>query len=193
MPGRSRRSTTAPGSAPRLPTPGWSCSAPRTPGYIWQKASIADAACRIADLAFADANRGFLLCLAADVSDPDSIYRTDDGGATWSLAGRASALGAVFAVSDAETLWSAPAFDASGTGGVFLSVSRDAGATWSRASLPEADSLGRPGSGGSTAAGPVFWDASNGAFAVAVDRVRGGGSAQATGSTAHPTAAGRGR
>ncbi len=150
-------------------------------GYLWQEASIPDVACLTADLAFVDANRGFLLCLGAGTASAaggstDAVYRTGDGGASWSPAGTTSGLGSYFAASDAQTLWSAPDFTASQTQGVFLSVSRDAGGTWSQVTLPEAAPLKRASSGYSTAAGPVFWDASGGAFAVNVGGAGGGAS-----------------
>jgi hypothetical protein len=98
-----------------------------------------------------------------------TVLRTDDGGATWSVAGSATGLGSQFTASDASTLWSAPDNGSSNLTGPTLYVSRDAGVSWSVAPLPEMPAAPLPGGADDrVAAGPVFWDASNGAIAIGV-------------------------
>src|SRR5450759_1719173 len=98
-----------------------------------------------------------------------TVLRTEDGGASWSVAGRAVGLGPAFTTSDATTLWSAPDPSSSALTGAALYVSRDAGTTWSAidlAGLPAAPYL--PMTDVGIPAGPVFWDESNGALEVNV-------------------------
>ena len=182
-------STPIPGSVPTAsPTPsGQLFVVNRTSdgGRTWQSTPISgDFRCDTATLSFVDAAHGFLMCSYGSTSGPNgqnnevrtqatkgagTVLRTDDGGATWSVAGSATGLGSQFTASDASTLWSAPDYDSSNLTGPTLYVSRDAGVSWSVAPLPELPTAPLPGAADvRVAAGPVFWDASNGAIAVSV-------------------------
>lgn len=163
-------------TAPSIPASGLAVNRTTDGGRTWQRTEIPGQSCRSEDLAFADASRGYLICLASMSSAPgasaaatDAIFRTVDGGASWALSESTSGLGIGFAVGDANTLWSAPDFKTSQTEGVSLQVSRDAGVTWSKVALPEAEALSPAGTGIVTS-GPEFWDAANGALAVDVYR-----------------------
>ena len=103
-----------------------------------------------------------------------TVLRTVDGGASWSVAGGAAGLGSGFAVGDSSTLWSAPDCASSTLTGAALYVSRNAGGTWSTVNLPEMSSI-PAGVQTCFTAGPVFWDASNGAIAVWVGPGGSGG------------------
>jgi photosystem II stability/assembly factor-like uncharacterized protein len=151
-------------------------------GKIWNQAPAAgDFPCDTATFSFVDAAHGFLECSTpssladgAPIADAKrgsgTVLETADGGATWSVAGGAAGLGRAFTASDASTLWSAPDYESSELTGVTLSVSRDAGRTWSTVDLPDLASIPKPADVG-VAAGPVFQDASNGALAVLVQPV----------------------
>lgn len=152
-------------------------------GRTWRQTSVSrDFPCDMATLSFVDADHGFLMCSVASKPGPDgpiaqaragatkgsgTVLRTNDGGASWSIAGSATGLGSAFTASDSNTLWSAPDHASSKFSGVTLAVSRDAGLTWSTVDLPDLASVPAEAEVG-VAAGPVFWDASNGAFAVGV-------------------------
>ncbi len=152
-------------------------------GQTWQSTPIAvNFRCDSATISFVDAERGFVMCSAGSSPGPSgsvdqsragatkgsgTVLRTVDGGASWSVAGGATGLGSQFIASDAGTLWSAPDHHSSTLSGAALYVSRDAGATWSSVSLPDFGSVA-PNTEIDVQSGPVFWDASNGAFAVSV-------------------------
>jgi hypothetical protein len=137
-------------------------------GATWKSVQLSQGDCTTVSLSFVDANRGYLMCRGQTSGSTDAapatFLRTSDGGATWTVTGQADGLGPVFQASDADTLWTAHEYDSSETNGVAPGVSRDGGATWSTVSLPDADKL--PSVSSALAAGPTFWDASNGAFAV---------------------------
>ena len=153
-------------------------------GRTWQSTTVSgDYRCDSATLSFVDADRGFIMCSYGSTPGPDgpiaqvhagstkgsgTLLRTDDGGASWSVAGAATGLGSEFSASDANTLWSAPDLASSRLTGATLSASRDGGLTWSTVDLPELASLPKEAVVG-VVAGPVFLDASDGAFAVGVD------------------------
>ncbi|MFI5260066.1 MAG: sigma-70 family RNA polymerase sigma factor, partial [Candidatus Limnocylindrales bacterium] len=154
-------------------------------GRTWQTASVSgDFRCDTASISFVDADHGFVMCSYASTPGPNgqnnevrtqakkgagTVLRTNDGGATWSVAGGATGLGSQFTASDATTLWSAPDYTSSGLTGPTLSVSRDAGATWSTVSLPEMYTGFIPGPVEvGVDSGPIFWDANDGALAVDV-------------------------
>jgi photosystem II stability/assembly factor-like uncharacterized protein len=148
-------------------------------GRTWAQAPTAgNFTCDTPTVSFVDATHGFVMCSVpstnrngASTSEAKkgsgTVLRSDDGGATWSVTGSATGLGSQFTASDASTLWAAPDFASSQMTGVQLSVSRDAGRTWSTVDLPELASVPAQTKVGVTA-GPVFWDASDGAFAVGV-------------------------
>ena len=148
-------------------------------GRTWSQApAAADFPCDTATFSFVDAAHGFLEC-STPPTVPDgqpvptptkgsgTVLATTDGGATWVVAGQAVGLGPWFTASDANTLWSASDFEESLMTGVQVSVSRDAGRTWSTIELADLASVPKPADIG-VAAGPGFWDGSNGAFAVLV-------------------------
>jgi photosystem II stability/assembly factor-like uncharacterized protein len=151
-------------------------------GKSWQSTPVSgDYGCDTATISFVDASSGFIMC-AVPASSPSgpitpetttpgrgTVLRTDDGGASWSVAGNAAGLGSQFTASDATTLWSAPDSYSSVLTGPALHASRDAGLTWSLVDLPELASV-PSGSGVQVEAGPVFWDSSDGAIAVGVYR-----------------------
>jgi photosystem II stability/assembly factor-like uncharacterized protein len=151
-------------------------------GRTWAQAPTAgNFACGSATISFVDNQHGFVMCSVPSTTPnggstadatigSGTVLRSDDGGASWSIAGGTNGLGSSFTASDPSTLWSAPDYESSVQTGVKLSVSRDAGRTWSAVDLPELSSIPKPVDIG-VAAGPVFWDASNGAFAVVVQPV----------------------
>ncbi|HEX7492185.1 MAG TPA: sialidase family protein [Candidatus Limnocylindrales bacterium] len=123
--------------------------------------------CDAQSFSFVDADWGYLLCSG---SGTGTVLETQDGGATWDVQSQTTGLGPLFTASDATTLWAAPGFgsgDVAASGGAPLQVSHDGGRSWSRVELPELSGI-PSGSVVSVAAGPVFRDASNGAFALGV-------------------------
>jgi photosystem II stability/assembly factor-like uncharacterized protein len=182
-------SSPIPGNAPSAsPTPsGQLFAVNRTSdgGRTWQSTPVSgDFRCDTATFSFVDADHGFLMCSYASVPGPNgpnnevrtqatkgagTVLRTVDGGASWSVAGGATGLGSGFTASDATTLWSAPDFESSDLTGPTLYVSRDAGARWSPVSLPGMYANPIPGPVAlGVEAGPVFWDANDGAIAIGV-------------------------
>ncbi len=151
-------------------------------GRTWQTTPVSGHfPCDSATVSFVDADRGFVMCSvrasapngpvspATTTQGSGTVLRTDDGGATWSVAGSATGIGSAFTASDATTLWSAPDYYSSTLTGASLYVSRDAGSTWSAVNLPDLPAT--PGPGNSevgVAAGPDFWDAADGAIALSV-------------------------
>ena len=107
--------------------------------------------------------------LLSAVEGSGTVLATTDGGANWSVAGGAPGLSENFTASDANALWSVPDTISSELTGAQLFVSRNGGATWSTVDLPGLASVPANTSVG-VQAGPVFWDASNGAIAVGFDQ-----------------------
>ena len=154
-------------------------------GRTWQSAQLsAGVQCLRASMSFLDARRGFLMCavpstpgptgptaqsLLSAVEGSGTVLATTDGGATWAIVGGAPGLSEDFTASDANTLWSVPDTISSELTGAQLYVSRNGGATWSTVDLPGLASVPANTSVG-VQAGPVFWDASNGAIAVGFDQ-----------------------
>jgi photosystem II stability/assembly factor-like uncharacterized protein len=154
-------------------------------GKTWKSAPVSgNFDCPRATLSFVTAERGFLLCAVPSTPGPSgplaqsllsakegsgTVLATTDGGATWSVAGSAPGLSEDFTASDSTTLWSVPDTISSELTGAQLYVSRNGGATWSTVDLPGLASVPANTSVG-VQAGPVFWDASNGAIAVSVDQ-----------------------
>ncbi len=152
-------------------------------GRTWHSTTVSgNYRCDSATISFVDAGHGFIMCSYGSTPGPDgpiaqvragskkgsgTVLRTDDGGASWSIAGGGTGLGSQFTASDANTLWSAPDYTSSTYSGVALAVSRDAGLTWSTVDLPDLASAPAAADVG-VAAGPVFWDAADGAIAVGV-------------------------
>jgi photosystem II stability/assembly factor-like uncharacterized protein len=87
-------------------------------------------------LAFADAQRGFLLLSGLRGGGGSVVFATTDGGATWQRVGGADRLGSIFSASDASTLWAGNEGDAGPVARPILDVSRDGGRTWADARLP---------------------------------------------------------
>ena len=168
-------------------------------GRTWQSTPVSgNFRCDTATISFVDALRGFVMCSYGSTSGPNgpnqrvrteatkgsgTVLRTDDGGATWSVAGSATGLGSQFTASDANTLWSAPDYDSSTLTGPALYVSHDAGRTWSTVELPGLASVPYIPAEAEVgmAAGPVFWDAFNGVVAVGVFQ-NGSGNVNGTGA-----------
>jgi hypothetical protein len=168
-------------------------------GRTWQSATLSgDYPCDSTTISFVDAAHGFVMCSVASLPGPNgpnqsvrtqatkgsgTVLRTVDGGATWSVAGGGSGLGRLFTASDANTLWSAPDYDSSTLTGPALYVSHDAGRTWSAVALPGLASVPYIPAEAEVgmAAGPVFWDASNGVVAVGVFQ-NGSGNVNGTGA-----------
>jgi hypothetical protein len=155
-------------------------------GRTWQSTTVSgDYRCDSATLSFVDADRGFIMCSFGSTAGPNgpnqrvrteatrgsgTVLGTVDGGASWSVAGNAIGLGSQFTASDANTLWSAPDYNSSTLTGPAFYVSRNAGLTWSPVDLPGLASVPYIPAEAEVgmAAGPVFWDSSNGAIAVGV-------------------------
>jgi photosystem II stability/assembly factor-like uncharacterized protein len=134
-------------------------------GQTWQQGTVPGSwGATTQSLVFLDARVGFIMCSAARFSGGTStVLRTDDGGATWSVAGIGHWLGSMFATSGGLTLWAGAQPEAGGiTAHPILDVSRDGGQTWQDARLPGL--VGQ--TGGSVAAPPTFLDANIGAVAV---------------------------
>lgn len=154
-------------------------------GRTWQSTPVSgDFDCQEASLSFVNAERGFMMCAVPSTPGPSgplaqsllsakegsgTVLATDDGGASWSVAGSAPGLSEDFTASDADTLWSVPDTISSELTGVYLYVSRDGGRTWAAVPLKGLASV-PANTQVAVQAGPVFWDASNGAIAVGVDQ-----------------------
>ncbi len=152
-------------------------------GRTWQSTTVSgDSRCDRTTMSFVDTNHGFIMCSTPSTAGPNgpnnqtithaikgsaAVLGTVDGGASWSVAGNAIGLGSQFTASDANTLWSAPDYTSSTYSGTAMAVSRDAGRTWSTVDLPDLASVPAEANVG-VAAGPVFWDAADGAIAVGV-------------------------
>jgi photosystem II stability/assembly factor-like uncharacterized protein len=138
-------------------------------GATWRPSSIAgNQAGTSPSIQFIDAQHGYLLAAADRHSlGTSTVLRTDDGGATWSVAGTSSWLGSLLAVSDAATVWAGGEEQA---GGQFeqpvLGVSRDAGRTWRAVALPEISGTTEAQCGCYLAEPPLFLDASTGFITV---------------------------
>jgi photosystem II stability/assembly factor-like uncharacterized protein len=153
-------------------------------GRTWQSTTVSgNYRCDSVTISFADAGHGFIMCSYGSMPGPNgsnnevrtqakkgsgTVLRTNDGGATWSVAGSAAGLGSQFTAADANTLWSAPDSSSSNLTGVALMVSRDAGQTWSTVNLPGMYTDPIPGPVALGVDGPVFWDAADGVIAVGV-------------------------
>jgi hypothetical protein len=136
-------------------------------GQTWHQSDVpGNYAGAIPSIVFVDAQHGFLLCSATRQSfGVSTALRTDDGGATWSVAGKGDWLGSMFTASDASTLWSGAEQEAGPVAHPLLDVSRDGGARWQDARLPGLE--GRTGGADLWLAGPpVFSDPANGFVAV---------------------------
>ncbi len=106
-------------------------------GATWQSVTIpGDWGGAQPVLAFADAERGFLLLSGLRGGGGSVVFATTDGGATWQRVGGADSLGSIFSVSDATTLWAGNEGDAGPVARPILDVSRDGGRTWTDARLP---------------------------------------------------------
>ena len=106
-------------------------------GATWQSVTIpGDWGGTQPVLAFADAERGFLLLSGLRGGGGSVVFATSDGGATWQRIGGADSLGSIFAASDATTLWAGNEGDAGPVVRPILDVSRDGGRTWTDARLP---------------------------------------------------------
>jgi hypothetical protein len=156
----------------------------RDGGRTWLSGAVPGGfECDSQTFSFLDAARGFLMCWTPGATGTGvapgkgwgTVLATDDGGASWSIVNQSAGLGSRFTASDATTLWASPDYSSSVTTGVALYVSRDAGRSWSTVDLPELASV-PAGAGAAVAAGPVFQDASHGAFAVGVYLNGSGGS-----------------
>lgn len=119
-------------------------------------------------LAFADPDHGYLLATASRLSSGvTTVLRSEDGGATWAVAGTKRWLDGLVAASNSETIWAGGAEQAGGSfDQSILSVSRDAGRTWADVQLP-----GLPGKTEATCGcylpgPPVFTNAADGYVVV---------------------------
>jgi photosystem II stability/assembly factor-like uncharacterized protein len=122
-------------------------------GATWKSAKLPGTydGTALQQITFVDANVGFVIITPDSPVPPDSlvtpdplaqaerriVLRTTDGGATWVVTGTAaSSLDTLVAV-DANTLWLAASSSLDlGGNRPLLQVSRNAGATWTRVSLP---------------------------------------------------------
>lgn len=139
-------------------------------GQAWASVDFAAGPCTYAKLTFADAQNGFLACRAPQVgvNQPEtSIFRTSDGGATWTLKGHSDRLSLNLVASDANTLWAQPQGDS--PGGISLAVSRDAGVTWSAVPFVAKDEVPANFSQGlEMDMTPLLWNGKGASFAVSL-------------------------
>jgi photosystem II stability/assembly factor-like uncharacterized protein len=119
-------------------------------------------------LTFADPDHGFLIAAATRLSfGVTTVLQSEDGGATWVVAGTKPWLDGLVAASDAATVWAGGSEQAGGSfDQSILSVSRDAGRTWTDLQPP-----GLPGKTEATcgcylAGPPVFTNAKDGHLVV---------------------------
>lgn len=140
-------------------------------GRTWQQTGIGSGLRSGVSWTFSDDRDGYV-ALSDGSSGAETVLRTSDGGAHWQTAGTlgtaAGVQGWQLSASGPETVWAATAGSNETTGGSWLEVSRDGGATWSVVSLPgipsEYQGGGRPAPPGP----PVFFDPQHGVFAVEV-------------------------
>jgi hypothetical protein len=140
-------------------------------GRTWASVDFAAGPCASAKLTFVDSNSGFLACRANQGqgnNQPDtSIFRTSDGGATWTLQGHSDRLSLNLVASDADTLWAQPQGDS--PAGVSLLVSRDAGMTWSAVPFAANDEAPANFSQGlEMDTTPLIWNGKEASFAVSL-------------------------
>ena len=141
-------------------------------GETWQTASVpGDYPDTERSLVFADDQHGYLMVSGGRTNSGSStILRSDDGGATWTIAQSVEAndqgsLGSLIAVSDGPTLWSAAQEEAGPVNHPILAVSDDGGRTW--ASVPLPGVLARWGGTQNLPLGPpVFLTSELGFFAL---------------------------
>jgi photosystem II stability/assembly factor-like uncharacterized protein len=112
-------------------------------GQTWQTASVpGDYPDTERSVVFADAGHGYLMVSGGRTNQGSStILRSEDGGATWTIAqaveaGDQGSLGSLLAVSEGTTLWAAAQGEAGPVNHPILAVSRDGGRTWATVGLP---------------------------------------------------------
>jgi photosystem II stability/assembly factor-like uncharacterized protein len=127
----------------------------------------------IIELVFIDRLHGYLLCAATRMSlGGSTVLRTDDGGATWIVAGNVPTLGSQLAASDASTVWAGAEQEAGPTMHPILDVSRDGGRTWQEVRLPGLE--GRVGGAQTYLPGPpLFLDPRTGFVTVVTSEADG--------------------
>lgn len=104
-------------------------------GVTWQQGTLPGDYSGNARLVFVNAQVGFLVMYSSFPVMPSTILRTTDGGATWTVTGTNTILNDPFTAVDANTLWTATSLYAPGYQRPLLSVSHDAGATWTNVPL----------------------------------------------------------
>ena len=148
-------------------------------GRSWQQTGLPGAYPGDVALDFADARHGFLTSLNPGATS-STVFRTNDGGASWSIVTSSAAtdagpLGWQLTASDANTLWATASSQEQGSPVAMLAVSRDGGLTWTAIAPPGAPLIHESGGPALSLGPPTFFDASNGVFAVAASSAGQGG------------------
>lgn len=106
-------------------------------GASWQGVNVGSYPGTSQAIAFVDPQHGFILTSPMrHSSGVSTTLATDDGGATWTVAGTGPWLGPLFTASDESMLWAGAQQDPSPIEHPLLEVSRDGGRTWVDAQLP---------------------------------------------------------
>ena len=106
-------------------------------GASWQGVNVGSYPGTSPEVAFIDPQHGFILISPMrHSSGVSTTLATDDGGATWTVAGTGPWLGPLFTASDESTLWAGAQQDPSPIEHPLLEVSRDGGLTWVDVQLP---------------------------------------------------------
>lgn len=122
-------------------------------GGSWQEVNLGSYPGTTQEMAFVDPRHGYILTSPMrHSSGVSTTLVTDDGGATWTVAGTGPWLGPLFTASDASTLWAGAQQDPAPIEHPLLGVSRDGGRTWADARLPGL--VGALGGGNTWLVGP---------------------------------------
>jgi photosystem II stability/assembly factor-like uncharacterized protein len=138
-------------------------------GATWSRVRIGEfPSATYASVAFADPERGYVLITSARFGDGRStIFRTDDGGASWLEVGQGSNFGFVLGVGPGrDDVWAGGNAEAGGPGHPVLEAAHDGGRTWTEVDLPDITS---PSVVSALVDPPAFFSDRDGLIAVTGD------------------------